>query len=100
MLVCISSSGLIIFLGEESSTFLPIESQILCQYPWSHQERGWDLIADMQLLTQTPFLVLNLILIYIGVEISPGISLEGMMLKLKLQYFGHTCEELTHWKRL
>ena len=33
-------------------------------------------------------------------EISPGISLEGMMLKLKLQYFGHSCEELTHWKRL
>ena len=33
-------------------------------------------------------------------EISPGISFEGMMLKLKLQYFGHLCEELTHWKRL
>ena len=33
-------------------------------------------------------------------EISPGISLEGMMLELKLQYFGHSCEELTHWKRL
>ena len=33
-------------------------------------------------------------------EISPGISLEGMMLKLKLQYFGHLMEELTHWKRL
>ena len=33
-------------------------------------------------------------------EISPGISLEGMMLKLKLQYFGHLCEELTHWKWL
>ena len=32
-------------------------------------------------------------------EISPGISLEGMMLKLKLQYFGHLREELTHWKR-
>ena len=31
-------------------------------------------------------------------EISPGISLEGMMLKLKLQYFGHLCVELTHWK--
>ena len=28
-------------------------------------------------------------------EISPGCSLEGMMLKLKLQYFG---EVLTHWK--
>ena len=33
-------------------------------------------------------------------EISPGISLEEMMLKLKLQYFGHLSEELTHWKRL
>ena len=33
-------------------------------------------------------------------EISPGCSLEGMMLKLKLQYFDHLCKELTHWKRL
>ena len=33
-------------------------------------------------------------------EISPECSLEGMMLKLKLQYFGTSCEELTHWKRL
>ena len=32
-------------------------------------------------------------------EISPECSLEGMMLKLKLQYFGHSCEELTRWKR-
>ena len=27
-----------------------------------------------------------------GQEISPGISLEGMMLKLKLQYFGHVMQ--------
>ena len=33
-------------------------------------------------------------------EIRPGISLEGMMLKLKLQYLATSCEELTHWKRL
>ena len=33
-------------------------------------------------------------------EISPGISLEGMMLKLKLQYLATSCEELTHWKSL
>ena len=33
-------------------------------------------------------------------EISPRISLEGMILKLKLQYFGHPRKELTHWKRL
>ena len=33
-------------------------------------------------------------------EIGPEISLEGMMLKLKLQYLAASCEELTHWKRL
>ena len=33
-------------------------------------------------------------------EISPGCSLEGLMLKLKLQYLATSCEELTHWKRL
>ena len=32
-------------------------------------------------------------------EISSEYSLEGLMLTLKLQYFGHLCEELTHWKR-
>ena len=33
-------------------------------------------------------------------KISPGCSLEGLMLKLKLQYFGHLMRRLTHWKRL
>ena len=32
-------------------------------------------------------------------EISPGCSLEGLMLKLKLQYFGTWCKELTYLKR-
>ena len=32
-------------------------------------------------------------------EINPGYSLEGLMLKLKLQYFGHLMQKLTHWKR-
>ena len=32
-------------------------------------------------------------------EISPGCSLEGLMLKLKLQYLAISCKELTHWKR-
>ena len=27
-------------------------------------------------------------------EISPGVSLEGMMLKLKLQYFGHLMQRI------
>ena len=31
---------------------------------------------------------------YILKEISPGISLEGMMLKLKLQYFGHLMQRI------
>ena len=30
----------------------------------------------------------------------PWISLEELMLKLKLQQFGHLMEELTHWRRL
>src|SRR5574337_568133 len=33
-------------------------------------------------------------------EISPGYSLEGLMLKLKLQSLATSCEELTHWKKL
>ena len=33
-------------------------------------------------------------------EISPVISLEGMMLKLKLQYLGHLMRIVDHWKRL
>ena len=35
------------------------------------------------------FVRLSYILPLTDLEISPGISLEGMMLKLKLQYFGH-----------
>ena len=32
-------------------------------------------------------------------EISPGISLEGMMLKLKLQYFGHLMQRVNSLER-
>ena len=32
-------------------------------------------------------------------EIYPEYSLEGLMLKLKFQYFAHLCKEPTHWKR-
>ena len=31
-------------------------------------------------------------------EINSEYSLEGLMLRLKLQYFGHLIQELTHWK--
>ena len=33
-------------------------------------------------------------------EISPEYSLEGLTLKLKLQYFGQLMQKLTYWKRL
>ena len=33
-------------------------------------------------------------------EINHEFSLKGLMLKLKLQYFGQLCEEPTYWKRL
>ena len=32
-------------------------------------------------------------------EINPGISLEGMMLKLKLQYFGHLMQRVDSLKK-
>ena len=32
-------------------------------------------------------------------EINPEYSLEGLMLKLKLWYFGHLMQRATHWKR-
>ena len=32
-------------------------------------------------------------------EISPGYSLEGMMLKLKLQYFGHLMRRVDSWEK-
>ena len=32
-------------------------------------------------------------------EISPGCSFKGLMLKLKLQYYGHLMRRVTHWKR-
>ena len=32
-------------------------------------------------------------------EINPEYSLEGLMLKLKLQFFGHLMEKSTPWKR-
>ena len=32
-------------------------------------------------------------------EISPGCSLEGLMLKLKLQYFGHLMQRIDSFKR-
>ena len=32
-------------------------------------------------------------------EINPECLLEGLVLKLKLQYLATSCEELTHWKR-
>ena len=39
-------------------------------------------------------LIFNLRLELILKEISPGCSLEGMMLKLKLQYFGHLMQRV------
>ena len=43
----------------------------------------------------SPFLFL-----YYSQVCIPGCSLEGLMLKLKLQTLATSCEELTHWKRL
>ena len=49
----------------------------LLRVPWTARRSNWSILK----------------------EISPGCSLEGLMLRLKLQYFGTSCEELTHLKR-
>ena len=45
------------------------------------------------------FIFLSVKLQSILKEISPGISLEGMMLKLKLQYFGHLMRRVDSLER-
>ena len=44
----------------------------LLRVPWTARRSNWSILK----------------------EISPGISLEGMMLKLKLQYFGHLMQSV------
>ena len=33
-------------------------------------------------------------------KINTAYSLEGLMLKMKLQYFGHLIKKLTHWEKV
>ena len=40
------------------------------------------------------FIELDKAVVLVLKEISPGISLEGMMIKLKLQYFGHLVQRV------
>ena len=53
-------------------------------------------VGHYRALSRVPCAVYTrfLLLIVILKEISPGISLEGMMLKLKLQYFGHLMQRV------
>ena len=72
---------------------------------------SWVLITIDQILVQDlmPFLQLPggqvIILLYKEIKLvnpkvnQPEYSLKGMMLKLRLPYFGTWCEEPTHWKR-
>ena len=49
----------------------------LLRVPWTARRSNWSILE----------------------EISPGYSLEGLMLKLKFQYLVTWCEKLTPWKR-
>ena len=53
-----------------------------------HQLKGWQNFASVRRSNQS-----------ILKEINPGISLEGMMLKLKLQYFGHLMRRVDSLKK-
>lgn len=54
-LVSVSFSGLLWVLREESSSLLPTEYKLFCLYPGNHWGGGWDLKADVQVLTQISF---------------------------------------------
>ena len=66
----------------------PLKNTNLFYYaPKSHLEVFW----ETWVVWRSSQLILK--------EINPEYSLEGLMLKLKLQYFGHLIAKLTHWKR-
>ena len=66
---------------------------------------SWEFLEICTLLIKSMYyffshLAINHELIINWFTLYHGISLEGMMPKLKLQYLATWCEELTHWKRL
>ena len=62
-----------------------MHSSSLCPFVWAFNPFTFKVIIDIYVPIWTARRSNQSIL----KEISPGISLEGMMLKLKLQYFGH-----------
>ena len=69
---------------------LPIVAQMVKNLPTMQERRGTDAFElwCWRRLLRVPWTVRRSNQSILK-EISPGISLEGMMLKLKLQYFGH-----------
>ena len=75
---------------------------VICE-SWTVKKAEWQRTDDFELwcwrrLLRVPWIIRRSNHSVLK-EISPGCSLEGLMLKLKLQYFSHLMEELTHWKR-
>ena len=67
------------------------QGSLACFSTWGHKE------SDMAEATQHARVICKIVYISnqsILKEISPGISLEGTMLKLKLQYFGHLMQRV------
>ena len=87
-----------------------MKSKKLMKGIWLEVKQGWICHAERQRnyafelwcwrrLLRVPWTVRRSIQSILK-EISPGCSLEGLMLKLKLQYLAKSCKELTHWKSL
>ena len=80
---------------EQRSMSLPTASII--PLPTSECQRSWWFILPFSLLKKKN--KKHLLMFYIALksilkELSPGCSLEGLMLKLKLQYFGHLMQRV------
>ena len=60
--------------------------------------------SEREIKESIPFTIVTKRIKYLGInlpkEISPGCSLEGIMLKLKLQYFGHLMRRVDSLEKL
>ena len=67
-----------------------------CEESWAPKNCFWTVVLEKTLKSPLDCKESNQSILK---EISTGCSLEVLMLRLKFQYFGPWCEELTHWKR-
>ena len=83
--------------GETVSDFIFLGSKITADGDCSHEIKRC-LLLGRKVMTNLHSIIKSRD-ITLSTKVYLVKAMEGLMLKLKLQYFGHLMEELTHWKR-